>query len=219
MPYRRAAKGARRKVATRKGYSHAGLVPAVERVLNARMPSKYYDTNVASLQVYAGADRTELLSAIPQGDSQQNRIADQVNPVSIELRGICELPAAVDSSFRIIVFRWLPNTFTTLPHANTILNTSYVGTNLETSSPFEWQYIANRDILWDSGIMVPTNTATGSIAWNKTIKVTSKTKPIRFNDGILTGTNNLFILYVGDTVLANALVVSATHRLIYRDGT
>jgi len=212
---RRAGNGPGRKKRKKKPGRGRGGPGGVPRGMVQTGPAKYVDTQVTG--AITGAGSLNQISDVAQGISQSQRLGDRIHiDRFIWNYTLYQDNADIVNTVRLMVVQFIPSTF---------LLGSSVTDFLQTASPtslYNHELRSNYNILYDkvyrmSGITTaPTNTS--AIGRNNVI-IRPKKKMINFALASTTGgTNQCFVLLVGDSVIAPYVGITSTIRMVYRDG-
>jgi len=189
----------------------------VKQALAANQEIKIFDVNLSAQSLTAGSTITTL-SNPPQGVGVRQRVGDDIELRSLRLNyQIVQLNADIYSDSRIIIFRWYPNTGLASPSLASILdNTAAIGLY----SQYSWDTRDQYKILYDrthsmSGTTAaPTSNSTISVMLHKVHVANLK---IQFAAGATTGSNQIFALWISDSVIAPFPLISWSTRLRFTD--
>jgi len=176
---------------------------------------KYFDSvsvgNVGLLTV-----GYNIVSLIPQGTAQSQRVGDEVFPVRLEFRG--QVDAAntdVFSSIRLVWFIWIPNTSSLIPGATSILESpSTFGPNSFYNYEGRQEYKILRDTTYRLAGTAGSPCNTSNMDYSGAINLNSR---IVYNVSLTTGTHHIYILSLSDSAVTPFPVFTAAFRLWYYD--
>jgi len=212
---RQAGNGPGRKKRKKKPGRGRGGPGGAPRGMVQTGPAKYVDTQVTG--TITGVGSLNQITDVAQGISQSQRLGDRIHiDRFIWNYTLYQDNADIVNTVRLMVVQFIPSTF---------LLGSSVTDFLQTASPtslYNHELRSNYNILYDkvyrmSGITTaPTNTS--AIGRNNVI-IRPKKKMINFALASTTGgTNQCFVLLVGDSVIAPYVGITSTIRMVYRDG-
>lgn len=123
----------------------------VKALISKKLETKFCDTSA----VYTQTDRAgilTLLTNIPQGNAQQQRVGDRITYKSLEFRlSMFYAPSTVATdtthNVRVLIFRWNITNSVSAPSVGVVLQTAGgVGDYRATISPINWQAQHQGDI-------------------------------------------------------------------------
>jgi len=179
---------------------------------------KYYDN------VLLNTDSTttvgfDILTAIPQGSAQSQRVADTVEILRIDVRMYAfmnSITTDYNDRIRFSFLRWLPNTGSYSPSSLSIYQST---STFSVLSPFTFETRKMYHIFKDLTIVLAGYT---NIPTARSIEETSFTIPIRsqevqFNLGGTTGTGHIYFVNYSDSSTTPHPQYSMTARVWYFD--
>jgi hypothetical protein len=180
---------------------------------------KYLDLTTFDANI-TGGGTVYVLSNVPQGPTQSQRIGDFIQPVRWRVNvTVYQSNADVVATIRLIWFRWIPlNTSTPTP---TIANILEAPSSSQCYSQLNFQLQDNYQILsdWVIGMSGTATAPTNSSAFTRfNMKIPLKTnKVIEFNLGTQYGTGQLFLLAISDSSASPYPQLNLNSRLYYED--
>lgn len=193
-------------------------------ILKSGSPNYYNNTTGSGTDV----DQTGIVvdtTAVVQGDGQGERIQDKIQPTSLQLRGsvtffgsgivsASNVPAVV----RMMVVRWKPDTAQDdLTAWNQIIEGSDPWDNFpmfDEVSRKKFHILADKRFLLCSDHSTDAQHPIVRLV-NETIPL--KGHPIKYNEGLTTGNNKLYLMLVSSDNTANAVECKILYKLNYRD--
>lgn len=219
----------------RKYKQHSGLVkkaPAklnkrqktqVKRLIGKRTEQKYFDLTYTYTQVDR-AGILNVLSNVPQGVAQQQRVGDRITMKSLELRITLYYNGSLVAyntthNVRVLLFRWTINNAGAPPIMSNIFQYAGAGGDYRnTVSPINWQTHAQKDIV----VLHDRIYSVG--AQDKAPVIQFKRKRIRgnvdFDIGASTGEGQLYLMVLADDATGAhtpSVQAQAVARLHYTD--
>jgi hypothetical protein len=180
----------------------------VLRLIRKSQEPKYLVTASSTSYDYAGA--VASLSAISQGDTDSNRIGDQVLLDSIEFNCHCYNGDAVNA-LHFAIFRWIPNSSSPAPTPTLVLQ----GINDDNAPnyPFNHDNRALFQVVWHKRIIV-----TAAQCKQFSAKINLQGSPLQFVAAGTSGMGHMFVLIISDSSTATHPAAPWICKLIYRDG-
>lgn len=193
-------------------------------ILKSGSPN-YYNNDISS-----GTDLTQTgivvdTTAVAQGDGQGERIQDKIQPTSLQMKGSVtyygtgvasstNIPAVV----RMLVVRWKPDTAQD--------NLTAWNQVIEGSDPWDnfpmFDEVSKKkfNILLEKRFLLCSDHSTD--AQHPIVKLIDETvplkgNPIKYNEGLTTGNNKIYILMVSSDNTANSVETKIHYKLNYRD--
>lgn len=190
--------------------------PQVKRMISSKTEIKYLDTINATTISYAGS--CICLSEVPQGTVNQTdvvRVGDKIKPKSLEMKLVTTV-ADNTNIFRVIVFVWKMNDTTDVPSPGEIL--AVVSSANAVNSPYYHDLKNQFTILYDQTRVMGTTATTPNqtLVWKKNFYKKLPTK-INYLGGALTGTNNIYALFISDSSASAHPAINYGFRLNYTD--
>jgi hypothetical protein len=205
------------KKRSKKTKQHPSVKTVVNKVLKENKELKFFDVSSSAFTVGSGATLS-LLSGIPQGVAQSQRVGDQVELVSLEITyEVVQANTDIYSNTRVLIFQWFPNTILSVPALASILyNTAAIGPY----SQYNWQLRDQYHVIYDKLMsQAGLSTAVASTT-NMSIlhhRLTNFRKTVKFSPAVTAASNNLFFLFMSDSSIAPFPVGSFAARLLFRD--
>jgi len=177
----------------------------IRNSIAAKQEHKFIQTTGTGLSVTTAGSLFDLC-IIAQGDSDQDRNGDRVMPQDVFLRVVCT-PADTNDSFRVVLFKWVPNT---TPTANQVILT--VGAAVATLSGTTTDNAQLAVILYDKLLFLSqaSNSNDGVDLFLRLPKTA-----IQFVAGSTVGTNHIYLLLISDATTHVSATYSA--KLRYTD--
>jgi len=194
------------------------IVKVVRREEKRARELKFFDTSQSAVNLAAGAS-INVLSGIPQGAAQSQRVGDSVLIDHCQYTyAIVQLNADIYSDSRVIIFQWHPNsTLTSTPVLADILpNTAAVGLYSAYNWQYRNQYTILHDELWSMSGLTTAPTSTSAIS-KLNIRIHPRKKKIVFAPGAITGSGLLWLLTISDSAAAPFPLFSIQFRTVYTD--
>lgn len=202
---------------------HQQVVKEVNRQLKKKSELKFYDQYInASVPVSFTSGYTQVLSNIPQGVGDSQRIGDTAMPTSLELKfNTVAANADIWNTWRVLVIRWKANDSAYSVAASKIFqNTGSVATPL---SAFNHDNRSQFEVLYDSGSFITNGLSTlptSNYAVSRNVRLKLAKKPIQFVTGTtVQETNSLYLVAITDDNPASLNHPQLTwyYRLNYTD--
>lgn len=190
------------------------VINTVNRVLDRRIETKEYPFGVWNQQTvdYNGQMSNRLCAPV-QGDGWNERVGDQISPMTMSVKTtfVC---AATTNACRLIIFKWRVDDITTAPTAAALFATGYLGTALAPYAPF--RHDAGKkdfEVIYDKFYMLSETTreVTQDI---RTIKLKGK---IYFNDAAITGKYHYYALALSDDGAVSYPGITLVTNIRYKD--
>jgi hypothetical protein len=191
----------------------------INRSINNKRVIKYFDT-MLTLNDASTSVGYELLSVVPQGVAQQQRIADTLWIHRLDIRGNVTLTVNVSNlaTVRIGFFIWWQNTASVGPASTSIYESPAI---FGPWSPLNFEGREYYSMLKDFQISLAGSTGTPTLLMNRQFIETitfQNSHRVDFQPvGTTTGTGHLYFVNYSDTILANAPVYNLQTRLWYSD--
>jgi len=170
----------------------------VKKLITAKEELKFFDTAAGYTQI----DRTgrlTILSNVPQGVAQFNRVGDELEMKYIEVRlnayyNSLVINTDVEHKLRVILFRWRDDTSVHYPVIGDIVETGGASVGC-TVSPYTWATKHQKDftVLYDKTFSMSHDQ--GAIIGQKFDLYNQK---VVFDRGAATGAGNMFLLEMSD---------------------
>lgn len=179
--------------------------------------TKYYDVSVAGSMT--ATPSYNLLTGIPAGTSQSQRIGDVIYVKAISCRmEVTTANVDVFNLARLLVFKWIPNTLSLTPGVQSVLENT-VSQGVQSHYNFEGRLDVR--IFMDE---LMTFSGTGSAPTNISIRQKSFTMvfpgrgtQIQFNPAVTTGTCHLYTLVLSDSAITPYPELISWWRVYYTD--
>lgn len=193
-------------------------------ILKSGSPN-YYNNSIAS---GTDLDQTGIVvdtTAVVQGDGQGERIQDKIQPMSLQLRGSVTFYGAgvasatnIPAVVRLMIVRWKPDT----------ANDDLSAWNQVTEGSDPWDNFPKFDevsrkkfhILHDQRFLLCSDHSTDAnhpIVRLVDLTIPLKGNPIKYNEGLTTGNNKVYILMCSSDNTANTVETKMYYKLNYRD--
>ena len=176
---------------------------------------KFLDITVTTTATSTGS--VTALATIPTGSGVRQRTGDTVRLLRMFINyDIDAINADVFTSTRVIIFQWLPNTTVGgLPTAANILQ------SVSTISMYHFQNANQYRILYDkvhfqAGITAAP-TASGYQGYYGNVQLSSALKQLEFSEAVSTGSNQVFLLLVSNSLIAPFPNLALQSRVIYTE--
>lgn len=218
--YRRWAKGyggTKRRTPPKSGLSERQK-NAVNRMIIAKKEMNFFDVAANSSEITSTPD-IDLLSTVPQGDGEQQRLRDKLQLCRLKFKYLISPESGAASSTvheaRIIIFQWRPDTANETPSANDLMVTTTQPITMLTNDPAKRRKFK---ILYDKYHCFNSFAATsGHSLTEREVNIKLKGS-IKFNESATTGSNHIYVLMGGAWVAGNEnMNVKYTSRLYYHD--
>lgn len=178
---------------------------------------KYFDINVSGSMLATVS--YNLLSSIPQGSAQSQRVGDTLWIKGVSFRyEIATANSDIFNLVRVIIFSWIPNTSSITPGSTSILESPLT----QVVQSF-YNYEGRQDfcVFYDS-IMAMTGTASaptiGSLRHvEQHIAFSGKGYELQYNPGATTGTRQIYTLVMSDSAVSPNPAIDLWARLYYTD--
>jgi len=175
---------------------------------------KYYDILVAGNMLLTL--NNSLLSAIPQGAGQSQRIGDVIYPTRLDCRySLSTANSDVFNTIRLVVFAWKQNSSSVTPGVSSVLE------NPVTMGPLSFynyegrlEYHVLKDIMRSMSGTGTAPTVDSNIVESFTVPLSGK---IVYNLGVTTGYNNLYLANISDSAITPYPILTMWFRLWYYD--
>jgi hypothetical protein len=175
---------------------------------------KFVDTTATTTITSAGA--TAALTSIAQGNQVGQRDGDMGTLQQFFFNFSCDAANAdIFTRSRIILFQWYPNTALIAPVIGNILQTAspYAFYNYDLSN----QYHIIKDFMISSAGLAAAPTSASSIFFGDYIDIRSCKKRMEWSPASVNGSNQLFLLYVSDSLIAPFPNFVYNSRVVYTD--
>jgi hypothetical protein len=178
-------------------------------LLNRNVELKYYslvDNTYGSIS-YNGTDFMQLMTGVPQGDTDQTRDGDRLFLKKFRFRVGCKIGTTTPVFLRVICFQWFPTT--TPVYANILLdqhNTSCAPLSDFTHDTRQEYKILSDDLVQLDTVAHPAYCVERSIEY-------FPNPNIQFQSGGTSGTNHLYVMAVSDVASSGPQVVLFTKTL------
>lgn len=171
--------------------------------------AKYHAVNtvLSSLVSYSGS--LEDMTAIIRGDGDTQRDGDRLLPTSLQISYICH-GETFTSAFRIIIFRWKPDS---VPIVTDIVPTT--GSGYVITTGFQHDQRNQFEILYDKKHVVSNNGGSELVVVTKSLKMAKK--QIDYSAGTTAGSNKIWVLAFSDRSLATSGTIAMSYRLNFTD--
>jgi len=172
----------------------------------------YLDTLLFSPTLVTGGALSKI-TVISQGSGQENRIADTITVVKMEVRMSLTSNQVTGNNARIIIFIWRPSDVSgSAPGVGSIIQT--VSSN-GLYSPLDFEnrqhYTVLRDYTWTLNGDTASPTSNTSLFASFNIGLNTK---VQFQPGLTTGDNEFYIIYITDAA-SQGPTLSAWIRTYY----
>lgn len=181
-----------------------------------KQKEKFTDMN-GTLSVTSVGTITPLTGNITVGSGVRQRTGDTVRLLRAYLNFTIEaINADVFSSTRIIIFQWVPSTTLTGPPLvaeilqSALINAMY---NFQLSSQYRILY----DTVFSQAGITAAPASSGNQNYFGPVSVASALKQLEFEEGVVTGTNQLFMLSISDSLIAPFPIQTWLSRVIYTE--
>lgn len=166
---------------------------AVKRILNRSKETDHYNYSITSDEVTSTAEFFQVFSPA-QGDGEKQRIGDAVEPQYCRFKFYLNNGTTSTQTNRIVLFQWRPDNDIDAPSITKILETS-----TDPHSDFIYGQARKKFRVLFDGYYVLRPTANYNNPIVKDIKIGKKRlSRVRFNDGAVSGRNNLYLLQFGN---------------------
>lgn len=184
----------------------------VKRLIGKRIESKRADTTLVSTSI-TSASFFSLANMPAQGDAYNERSGDEILIEKFQWR-LNIVAADPTNVVRVIVFRWNLNNATTTPTLADILEGANATDYLEYQGGVENKYNILSDRTYAlSTAGVPSRIVQGTCYGKKLGR-----KKIGFNQGLITGMGQIYIMFMSDSAIAAHPTVAGSYSLVYSDG-
>lgn len=181
------------------------IIKLIDQRINKNSELKHYDAEVNDQPVNS-TGITVQLTAVPQGDGDNQRIGDsfQVNDLIFRLRMQVLDPYNV---FRFMVLQWHPNDIVDTCEVVKVLQSASVYSNLNWHRRNDYRILYDKLLRGDADDPIVV----------RTIKIKQKLRKVLFNEGTNFGHNQLYILMISDSGAISHPVITYHRRLTYYD--
>lgn len=202
----------------------------VNSLISRRIENKFYPLYQKTTVDTAGY--LQSLSNIGQGDTAMTRTGDDIHFVRYQMTAEIFNQADVHNTMRIIIFQWRPDDAIDAPTVAKLLDN--ISSSAVYPTHYQYNYVTRTkyNVLYDkSFVLMPTYafnssgvvTSGVSRAAVNTFKVNIDTrrklnKIIRFNEGLNSGKNKLYMLVVSDSILATHPTIAYSANIFFEDG-
>lgn len=189
----------------------------LQKEKNKSRTVKYFDTFIQ--YSITTVPLIGVLSPIPQGVSQSERIADTIWVNKIQFKGeIVNYNTDLYSQIRFFLFVYKNNDTITSPSALTIFDTNYSSWTTLTPRNFERRKdfrLVSKDY-WIKVISSSTSlTNIGTVNLDETLGLNNSR--IDYDLGVNTGTGNLYYVFASDSAVSPSPAITFQFRLWYYD--
>lgn len=205
-------RGGRRRA--KRGGKKLATVNTVKRLISKRQEHKY-QLGTLDATAMPATGTVSKLETIAQGSTDSDRVGDEMHITRISIRGsVIVNNTAVYNRARFICFQWKPDDTSLSPTVSMILNNTANTTQLV-------EGITNHDrsqqfnVLFDRTFTVNYN-GRAIQEFRKVISPKLYKKDLKFTSGANTGSNQLYVLYVGDQV-TNTPLLNLQMQVQYTD--
>lgn len=193
---------------------------AIVRTVRGQQEIKYFDAVQTLTNVNTQAFSFYVLTAVPQGDTDQQRDGDRLQPISMKIN-VQLIAGPLTSSIRILVMRWKPNNSLLAPTSaqlfidatgqQTILTNYY--------RDYRMQFRILYDKVYPMGLFL-TSAGVATVVANplqRHISINLRKLPaIQYASGGNSGTNMIYFLITTDDA-ATPPTFGFYSRLLYTD--
>lgn len=190
---------------------------AARAVVNNQFEKHYFDYNPVAFNVQFTGN-IQLLSAIPQGDTDSTRSGDRLTIKSVQVKGVC-IGNDTTNACRVVLFQYLGDSAAAIPTIGTLFQNT--GTQTAPYSPYSKDYAGYKWVpLWDKLILMDTYNPIKKFEIMVTAKdFKKKAKPfIQYQSG---STNNaighMYLVFLSDGGVAPDVTVAMQTRIRFID--
>lgn len=190
--------------------ANMGDVKRAIRVNNKQTQEmKYNNSNTvfSSLVSYNGS--LEDLTNIVRGDADTNRDGDRLLPISLRFSYVL-YGETYSSVFRILIFRWKPDS---VPTVGDVLFTT--GSGYAVTCDYQHDQRNQFEILYDKKHTVSNNGGSELVVVTKSLKMAKK--QVDYTAGGTSGSNKIWAIAISDRSLATSGTIAMTYRLNFTD--
>lgn len=187
----------------------------VKRIAHTGMELDYFDNGLSGTGVNAGGILQTGFSTPVQGDSDGERVGDQINIKAFNFRFDLVYGDATNE-FRVILFRWYQdNNIATPTIAQVLQNAAFpINSGINHDS-----LKANKlHIMHDKVYSLTQNGNNGAL--HRSLTIVGKKlgrKKIEFNNAAITGSNLIYAVFISDSIAAPNPTINWYSRLTYYD--
>lgn len=188
----------------------------VKNLVSRRAELDYYDNGLNGSAILAGGTIQGGFSTPIQGVADGQRIGDQIKVSKFIFK--CDIIYGDPTNqLRVILFRWYDDNAVTLPTLAAVLQNG-AGFPINSGINHDSLKAGKLHIMHDRTYNL-TNTG-NTMAINRTITITGRKlgrKKIEFNNGVITGTNHVYALFISDSIGVPNPTINWYSRLMYYD--
>lgn len=187
----------------------------VRKIIKAQAEPNRKTTSLSSGTDITNTGHILDVSAIAQGDGDEQRVGDRVRPTSLRWNCFWTITTSDKTYCRMMVVRWHPdNAQDALDNVNLILEGgSYLAEPVSSD-------VARKkfDLLHDQTFLLAAATSNGSIPNAKILRKQIPLKQaITFNEGATTGKGKIYIIFLSNSASSNDCECAGEFRLRYKD--
>jgi hypothetical protein len=177
---------------------------------------KYFDSYVANTTVTNVGTMTNLY-APTQGTGTSQRVGDVTFLQRLYMNyKVSTQNADVFNTVRLVLFKWIPNAVLLAPTFATLTNG---GGTTTTQWMYDWQYSNQFKILYDrvhllSGLATAPTAAGHQAA---SLELDLNNLRVQFSIGAATGSNDIFLFVISDSIVAPFPLLEYGARIVYCD--
>jgi len=188
----------------------------IERKLNKTRVVKYLDVDLLAAAMTTTVANV-LITLIPQGDAQGQRIADTAYIDRIDLRlNVVTANADIFNLARVAFFIWKQNSLSVAPNPNSVFeNTSTYGPYSMLNFEGRGYYSVLRDLTFNCTGLASAPTTNSQHFYTDSIPLTKHR--VDFNSGATSGVGHIYMQYYSDSGVAPWPDINFVARVWYFD--
>lgn len=177
---------------------------------------KFFDVTVVTTLTSTGAV-SALTGNITSGAGVRQRTGDTVKALRMYVNYDLEaINADIFTVSRLIFFQWIPNTtISGAPAITSILQSANVNAMYNFQNANQYRILADNVHLQAGIAAAPT--ASGYQGYYGKIPIASAIKNLEFSEGVVTGSNQIFVALVSNSLIAPFPNLNLISRFIYTE--